>query len=282
MDTPESPQAAPIAGPAARLEAGSPAGSLDGSGVLVTGGTSGIGAAIAELSLREGARVVVTGRDRERGQAVVRHLRELGAAWFVAADATDPRAVDESVEAAVGRLGGLDALVNNAGIGLVAPLIDTPADVFDRLLAVNVRGPLLYAQAARAHLARRHGAIVNIASDAGLRGEQPIGAYSVSKAAVVMMSKMLALDLAPEVRCNCVCPGGTVPGMRHIGSLGDPEAGDDPSTWPLPPLGRLGKGADVAEAVVFFLSERSAFCSGATLLVDGGLQAGVAAPDRWR
>lgn len=248
-----------------------------GKGAIITGGTSGIGLAVAEALAGQGAAVVVTGRDATRGRAAERQLGQVGHAWFVAADATDAVAVGRSVEAARDRLGHIDALVNSAGIALVAPLIDTPVDAFDRLMAANVRAPLLYAQAARPHLAERRGSVVNIGSDAGLRGEQAIGAYSVSKAAVVMMTKMLALDLAPDVRCNCVCPGATAPGMRHIGPPDAPETGDDPSQWSIPPLGRVGQGSDIAEAVLFFLSERSSFCSGATLLVDGGLQAGVAA-----
>ncbi len=113
---------------------------------------------------------------------------------------------------------------------------------------------------------------MHIASDAGLRGEQAIGAYSVSKAAVVMMSKVLAPDGAEHgVRSNCICPGATAPGMRHIGPAGDPDRGDDPSTWPLPPLGRHGTAADVASAAAFLASADAAFISGAVLLVDGAV-----------
>jgi NAD(P)-dependent dehydrogenase (short-subunit alcohol dehydrogenase family) len=119
---------------------------------------------------------------------------------------------------------------------------------------------------------------VNVASDAALRPEQAIGAYSVSKAALVTMSRLLALDLARDgIRCNCVCPGDTLPGMRHFGPLEDPESdgSGDPAEWPMPPLGRRGRAEDVAAAVLFFLGEESSFCSGTELLIDGGLQAGV-------
>jgi NAD(P)-dependent dehydrogenase (short-subunit alcohol dehydrogenase family) len=125
---------------------------------------------------------------------------------------------------------------------------------------------------------RSGGSIVNIGSDAGLRGEQSIGAYSVSKAALVMMTRLVALDLAGAgIRCNVVCPGATLPGMRHIGHVAKPAEGDDPSGWTPAPLGRFATGSDIASAVAFFLSAASGFCTGSELLVDGGLQAGVGA-----
>ena len=141
-----------------------------------------------------------------------------------------------------------------------------------------MRSCLLYAQASFQALIDSRGSIVHIGSDAGLRGEQAIGAYSVSKAAVAMLSKMLALDGAPHgVRSNCVCPGATAPGMRHIGPAEDPDRGDDPATWGKPPLGRVGEAADVAAAVAYLASSAASFVSGATLLVDGAGAAGLPA-----
>ena len=117
--------------------------------------------------------------------------------------------------------------------------------------------------------------MIHIGSDAGLRGEQPIGAYSVSKAALVMMSQMLALDGAAHgVRSNCVCPGATAPGMRHIGPASDPDRGDDPDQWPSAPLGGVGTADDVASAVVYLASAQAGFVSGAVLLIDGANGAG--------
>src|SRR5215469_258472 len=122
---------------------------------LVTGGTTGLGFAIAERFLAEGARVVITGRDVGLGRQAEETLG-LGAR-FVRADAADPDAVASSVAAAAGHLGGLDVLVNNAGIGVTARLIDTPLADYDRVMSVNVRGYLLYAQHSHPHLARSHG-----------------------------------------------------------------------------------------------------------------------------
>jgi NAD(P)-dependent dehydrogenase (short-subunit alcohol dehydrogenase family) len=249
-------------------------GRLQGKRALVTGGTTGIGFAIAERFLREGARVVVTGRDQELGQRAQAALRDVGQSWFLAADAADPAAVARSVSSAAEHLGTLDVLVNNAGVGVEASLLRTPLADYDRLMNVNVRGYLLYAQAAYPYLAGRRGCMIHIASDAGIWGEQAIGLYSVSKAAVVMLGKMLALEAGPDgVRSNVLCPGDTWPGMRHMAPAGQddrPEGGD----WPVPPIGRIGEARDVAAAAVFYASDEAEFITGTTLLVDGGMTAG--------
>ncbi len=249
-------------------------GRLTGKRALVTGGTTGIGFAIAQTFLREGALVVVTGRNQDLGVQAEIALRQSGEAWFLVADAGDPAAVAGSVDAAVGHLGTLDVLVNNAGIGIEASLLDTPVADYDRVMDVNVRGCFLYAQAAYPHLARRRGCMIHIASDAGIWGEQSIGLYSVSKAAVVMMGKMLALEGGPDgVRSNVLCPGDIWPGMRHMAPPGQedrPESGD----WPIPPIGRIGQARDVAAAAVFYASDEAEFITGTTLLVDGGMTAG--------
>jgi len=253
---------------------------LAGKGALITGGTTGIGFAIAERFLAEGAAVVITGRDVGIGQRAERALRGSGRAWFAPADAGDPAAVIESTGVAVEHLGGLDVLVNNAGIGIEAGLLGTPVEDYDRLMAVNVRGYFLYARAAYPHLAARRGSMIHIASDAGIWGEQSIGLYSVSKAAVVMLGKMLALEGGPDgVRSNVLCPGDTWPGMRHMAPPGAddrPESGD----WPVPPIGRIGQPGDVATAAVFYASTETEFITGTTLLVDGGMTAGYHAREK--
>jgi NAD(P)-dependent dehydrogenase (short-subunit alcohol dehydrogenase family) len=245
---------------------------------LITGGTTGLGFAIAERFLAEGARVVITGRDLSLGRHAEQKLG-LGAR-FVEADAADPEAVGSSVASAADHLGGLDVLVNNAGIGVTARLIDTPLADYDRLMNVNVRGYLLYAQHSYPHLARSHGCIIHIASDAGIWGEQATGLYSVTKAATVMLGKMLALDLGEHgVRSNVLCPGDIWPGMRHMAPPGEEDRGES-GEWPLPPIGRLGQARDVAAAAVFYASHESEFITGTTLLVDGGMTAGYLQRER--
>ncbi len=249
-------------------------GRLDGKRALITGGTTGIGLAIAERFLHEGAAVAVTGRDSGLGKRAEGVLRGIGDACFLRADAADPNAVLQSVTAALDHLGALDVLVNNAGIGVQARLLDTPLGDFDRVMNVNVRGCFLYARAAYPYLARRRGCMIHIASDAGVWGEQAIGLYSVSKAAVLMLGKMLALDGGPDgVRSNVLCPGDIWPGMRHMAPPGHddrPGSGD----WPVPPIGRIGEARDVAAAAVFYASDEAEFITGTSLLVDGGMTAG--------
>jgi NAD(P)-dependent dehydrogenase (short-subunit alcohol dehydrogenase family) len=253
-------------------------GTLMAKRALITGGTTGLGLAIAQRFLAEGARVVITGRDRELGRSAEQTLGR--GARFVAADAADPDRVAWSVDTAAEHLGGLDVLVNNAGVGVTARLIDTPQADYDRVMNVNVRGYLLYAQNAYPHLARSRGCMIHIASDAGVWGEQSIGLYSVSKAAVVMLGKILALDGGPDgVRSNVLCPGDVWPGMRHMGSPGD-DRREEADEWPRPPIGRLGHPSDIAAAAVFYASADADFITGTTLLVDGGMTAGYLQRER--
>jgi NAD(P)-dependent dehydrogenase (short-subunit alcohol dehydrogenase family) len=254
-------------------------GLLDGKRALVTGGTTGLGLAIAERFRRDGAHVVITGRDHELGRRAEQALGP--GVRFVAADAADPDAVASSVSAAAGHLGGLDVLVNNAGVGLLARLVDTPLADYDRVMDVNVRGYLLYAQHAYPYLARSRGCMIHIASDAGIWGEQATGLYSVTKAAVVMLGKMLALDGGPDgVRSNVLCPGDIWPGMRHMVPPGEQDRRDGAGDWPVPPIGRIGQASDVAGAAVFYASAQAEFITGTTLLVDGGMTAGYLQRER--
>lgn len=251
-------------------------GELPDRAALITGGTTGLGRAIASRFLEEGAAVVVTGRDVALGEQAERELSPLGPVRFLRADAADPSQARASVDEAAGMLGGLDILVNNAGVGVTAGVLETPLDSFDRVMDVNVRGAFVYAQAAFPHLESRQGVMLHVASDAGVIGEAEIGVYSVSKAAVIMLSNMLAIEGGRRgVRSNALCPGDIAPGMRHIGPPGEDRPEDDPATWQVPPLGRVGEAADVAEAAVYLCSDRGRFVNGVTLLVDGGMRAGM-------
>jgi NAD(P)-dependent dehydrogenase (short-subunit alcohol dehydrogenase family) len=249
---------------------------LPDKATLITGGTTGLGLEMARRFLEEGAAVVITGRDERLGTEAQAALERLGAVRFLRADAGDPDEARASVDEAVALLGGLDILVNNAGIGVQAGVLDTPLASYDRVMDVNVRGPFVYAQAAFPHLEARGGAMLHVSSDAGVMGEEDIGIYSVSKAALIMLSNMLAIEGGRRgVRSNAICPGDTAPGMRHMGPPGSDRSEDDPATWIVPPLGRVGQPIDVAEAAVFLCSERASFINGVALLVDGGMRAGM-------
>lgn len=245
---------------------------------LITGGTSGIGLATARRLGEDGFALVLTGRDPARGEDAAAGLRADGlVAHFLAADSRDQAAAATVVSFVERQFGRLDLLVACAGVGVVAPLIDTPVGQLERLLAVNVLGSMIQVQAARDLLARsRPSAIVLVSSDSGVRGDVPLGAYSVSKAAVNMMGRMLAVDLAPQgIRVNVVCPGDTLPGMRYMGTLEEPEASaEDPARWTPSPMGRFAQGREVAEVIAFLGQERASFVDGVVMLVDGGAGAG--------
>lgn len=238
---------------------------------LVTGGTSGIGEAIVVRLRAAGAAVAFTGRDAERGAATAART----GATFVRADVRDAGAVAASLDAAASALGGLDALVLNAGVLHEAPLSETTDDAWDAVLETNLIGPYRYALACLPALrAAGGGSIVLVASDAGVWGEVPIGAYSVSKRAAIMLAQMLGTEAGPAgIRVNAVCPGDTLPGMAtRIEGRADPG---DPAGWLVPPVGRIGTAQDTAAAVEFFLSPDSSFVNGAVLLVDGGMRASL-------
>ena len=255
-------------------------GLLEGKRALITGGTTGLGLAVAGRFLAEGARVVITGRDRGLGERAEQALGP--GARFAAADAADPEAVAASVRAAVDHLGGLDVLVNNAGVGVTARLVDTPLADYDRVMNVNVRGYLLYAQHAYPHLARRRGCMIHIASDAGIWGEQATGLYSVTKAAVVMLGKMLALDGGPDgVRSNVLCPGDIWPGMRHMAPPGEQDRAGRAERRLAGAAHRPGRPGQRRRRRGGVLRQRPGrFITGTTLLVDGGMTAGYLQRER--
>jgi NAD(P)-dependent dehydrogenase (short-subunit alcohol dehydrogenase family) len=222
----------------------------------------------------EGAQVVFTGRDDRRGHAI----QDETTAAFIRADSASDSDAQRAVDHAAERMGGgLDILVLNAGTGLVAPLVDTPTEDFSRLLDVNVTGYFRYAKAATPILRQDGGGcMIHIASDAGITGETNHGAYSVSKAAVIMLGQVLAAEGGPlGVRSNIVCPGDIAPGMREMVKPDQPEREDNVDDWLLPPLGRVGQSEDVAGAVAYLASDDASFCNGSVLLVDGGMRSAL-------
>ena len=240
--------------------------------VFVTGGTSGIGEAIVRLFAAEGGRVVFSGRDRGRGERVA---AATGAA-FVRADVRDAAAVQASVADALSLLGGLDTVVLNAGVLCEAPLSETSDEQWDTVIATNLVAPFRYAKAVLPALREAGGCMVLVASDAGVWGEVPIGAYSVSKRALIMLTRMLAVEAGPAgVRVNAVCPGDTEPGM--VTTVAGRDTLPDTSGWTRPPLGRLVHARDVAAAVSFLASDAARAITGVDLLVDGGMRAALRA-----
>ncbi|MFJ7908952.1 SDR family NAD(P)-dependent oxidoreductase [Kitasatospora sp. NPDC096204] len=243
---------------------------VDGKVALVTGGSRGIGAAVALRLAEEGAHVVLTYQGgAERAEEVVAKITAMGrTGWAVRADSSDPQAVESVVEAVVERFGKLDVLVNNAGVGAVGPIGDYTLEDVDRVLEVNVRAPFLYARAASAHLAEG-GRIVTIGSCIAQRVAFP-GAtlYATSKAALIGLTKALARELGPRgITANLVHPGPIDTDMNPVdGPAAELQSG-------LTALGRFGTGTEVAGAVAYLVGADGRYVTGAELAVDGGFAA---------
>jgi NAD(P)-dependent dehydrogenase (short-subunit alcohol dehydrogenase family) len=245
---------------------------------LIAGGTSGIGLAAAEQFVRQGAAVVVAGRSPDKGEAAVSALVAGGGrAAFARADVRDEEHVENLVSETLAAFGRLDVLVNSAGIINRIPLTELELADWDVILDTNLRGVYLTCKhAVPAMIARGGGAVVNVASYLGTFGaRETTPAYGASKAGVLALSRSLALQVGRQgVRVNAVCPGFVVTPLNEhlIHDAPDPAAKEAEMARPYP-LGRLGRPADVAAAILFLASDEASWITGASLLVDGGLTA---------
>jgi NAD(P)-dependent dehydrogenase (short-subunit alcohol dehydrogenase family) len=248
--------------------------SLQGKVALVTGAGSGIGQAIAQLFARQGAFVWVIDHDEKAGQETLRMIAlESGQADFAALDVSDPAAVDVQAKG----LPPLDVLVNNAGIGHVGSLLETSSPDLDRLYAVNVRGPFNLCKAfVPAMLERKRGSVINLASVGGVLAVRDRLAYTITKHAVVGLTKALALDHSHRgVRFNAICPGRVeTPFVKsRLAEYSDPEkAYREMSATQL--NGRMATPVEVAAAALYLAADESAMVTGSNLLIDGGWSAG--------
>ena len=247
---------------------------LKGKRAFVTGSAAGIGKAISELFIARGARVVVSDIDEA---AAAKTAEEIGATGVANCDVTDEAQVQTAVAQAVEILGGLDVVVNNAGIEVASPLLQQSTESFDKIYAVNVRGPFLVMKAAIGALVESKGNIVNISSVAGVGGSPLLGSYCATKAALIQLTRVAAVEMRPTgVRINAVCPGFADTSMVDR-LIPDFEAATQVPFGDLVAAkqGRLGTPQDIAEVAAFLASDRASWVTGSHYILDGGLTASL-------
>ena len=242
---------------------------LKGKRVLISGGTSGIGLATARRFLEEEARVVIAGRTTEEVDAALADLIDFGPVPAISGDVScEPDALD-IVCYAVGTLGGLDVLINNAGVAWREDFLEITPEHWDKMISVNLRGMFLVAQAVANLMVQQRtgGSIANMSSTNGLGGEEKFTHYNASKAGVVLLSKTMAVELGQyAIRVNSVCPGSI---KTSIIKHSDPVVMETYARDKIP-LGRRGLPSEVAAVYAFLASDEASFISGCELVVDGG------------
>jgi NAD(P)-dependent dehydrogenase (short-subunit alcohol dehydrogenase family) len=257
----------------AQISEATMAGELGGRAALVTGATSGIGHATALRFAREGARVALVGRDPESLKRAADEVRAAGGeALEVQADVMVEEHARRAVETAAEHFGGLDVLVNAAGIISNGTVETTPLSDWDAMMNVNLRSVFHLMQLAVPYLEKRPGNVVNVSSVTGLRAFPGVLAYCVSKAGVDQLTRCAALELAAKgVRVNAVNPGVVVTEIHKRGGMAEEKyAGFLEHSKRTHPLGRVGSAAEVAELILFLASDRAAWITGATYSIDGG------------
>lgn len=235
---------------------------------IVTGGSRGIGLGIARALLDGGAKVCLTGRKQESLDAALAELDAGEAAMAVAGASHDPDHRRDAVDAVMQRYGSVDLLVNNAATNpQYGPLVEADLGAVGKIMEVNVVAPLGWVQEAwRASMAERGGVVLNIASLGGIRPGQGIGAYNASKAALIHLTRQLAIELGPGVRVNAIAPA--VVKTQFAKALYEGREAEVAEAYPMK---RLGTPEDTASIAAFLLSEQASWITGETVTVDGGV-----------
>lgn len=250
---------------------------LEGKQAVITGATGGIGRVACRMFCEEGASVLGADLDEAQGRELEAELQADGLDFaFVRCDVTSSADVAALAAAVESRFGGLDILYNNAGTILGKPLVETSDEEWDRVQAINLRGPFFTMRALVPLMQGRAASIVNAASGLGLVGEAQLGAYCASKGGLVLLTKSAALELGPGIRVNALCPGVIDTPMPRAAMAGLPEdvASEIFRSWEeMHLVKRLGRPEEVAVAAVFLASDEASFISGIALPVDSGVTA---------
>ena len=247
-----------------------------GKKILITGSTRGIGYALADYFLAQGASVAINGREDSKVAEAIAVLKRPKHAVNASGNLTSASECLAVVEKAADALGGLDLLINNAGVFDIASIEDTDEATWDRAMNTNVKAAFFCSQAALSQLRRAKGSIINHGSIAGLIGLANVAAYCASKGAIVQLTRSMAMELAPDIRVNCVCPTtvNNDMGWKGFNRSDDPQAAYQ-AFVEASKMKRMPTNEDVVAAFSFLASPAASFMTGVALPVDGGKSAGV-------
>lgn len=250
---------------------------LDAKAAVITGAASGIGRATALLFAREGARLTLADVDQQGLEEVANETRRLGAeSVAIRTDVTDSEDVQQMVRTVVDRFGRIDVLFNNAGILYPGSVLELSEEEWDKVILVNLKGIFLCSKYVIPEmLSGGGGSIINTASGSAIIATKKSAAYCASKGGVLALTRQLALDYAPTIRVNAICPGvvETPAMLRNLARQGDDLAELKAARGRLHPLGRVGQPEEIAYGVLYLASGESSFTTGAPLIMDGGYTA---------
>lgn len=242
---------------------------VDGKSVLVTGGSRGIGFAIAQAALDSGAKVCITARKQAELDEALENLGD--GAIAVAGRVDDREHAETAVATCIAEFGSLEVLVNNAATNpQFGPLIQADPGAISKIFEVNLEAPIMWSQIAYEAWMKEHGGVVlNVASIGGIKAEPMIGAYNISKAALIHMTEQLARELAPNIRVNALAPG--LVKTKFARALWEPN---EDAVAARIPLKRLGQPEDIGAAALYLISDAASWVTGSTLVIDGGALVG--------